>query len=312
MYSNNPKLAVARFEPREQRNPGSVAEAALANPAYQGRRRLAEKRRTFVKENGYPFRYQALLTTKATSDDERDPNLSIKNKCPVYFIKKRPERSAEAEVFIRKLEGQMEAVAKSKGRRGGGVEHLRVVPPLGEQKDTSFPALPTKMPIDYYDPSYYNSLPPRLRVDCATKSVALLPDPTQSFSNNPDERLGDSAFQKKYGASVLERYDFIDSAALKAAIAAAEADAAVQESEGSEDEVNESYDEEEDEEEDDGYGEEDEYNEEGHVGEATAEYEADLDAYLDEDVSMLPAEEVEDISARRTRLAATLSMVIDS
>ncbi len=146
-----------------------------------------------------------LIDPKTTSDDEPDADNTTSNGQLIYWIRKRPERSKEANIFIRKLDQDRERAARlDPGRRWR--ERLRVLPPEN-QKDTLFPTLPLSIPIDYYDPNFFNKLPPRLRGRIATQQVAFLPDASESFSGHPDEKLDDKAFTTKYGDTVFPRYE---------------------------------------------------------------------------------------------------------
>lgn len=68
------------------------------------------------------------------------------------------------------------------------------------------------MPIDYFDHEYYNSLQPRLRHHITNTKIALLPDVNLSFSGTADEKLSDQAFNSKYGAQVLTKYNLVNEA----------------------------------------------------------------------------------------------------
>jgi len=70
------------------------------------------------------------------------------------------------------------------------------------------------MPIDYFDHDYFNSLQPRLRHRITNAKIALLPDVDLSFSGTADEKLTDKAFNGKYGAEVLAKYNLVDEAEL--------------------------------------------------------------------------------------------------
>lgn len=133
-----------------------------------------------------------------------DPNGSVINRRRVRWIKRRPERSEAAEDFIRLLDRAREQQARVEGRNLTRL-HYRCVPP-DSQKVSDFQALPTGLPIDYYDPNFFNLQQPRTRKRIAIRQVALLPDVKSSFQNHPDERLSDEAFMAKYGQVVLIRY----------------------------------------------------------------------------------------------------------
>jgi hypothetical protein len=82
---------------------------------------------------------------------------------------------------------------------------LRLVP--DNQKDTEFLALPLGIPIDYFEPEFFNRLQPHLRHHIAVQKVAFLPDVGRSFTHDPDERLDDNLFMEKYGKTILAKYD---------------------------------------------------------------------------------------------------------
>ncbi|KAF9548194.1 hypothetical protein CPC08DRAFT_823532 [Agrocybe pediades] len=191
---------------KEMRRPGSLEAEGKLNPTYQARKRLAEQRRNWLEDNGFG-RYLDLIDAKATSDDERDPDEGKINGRDIFYIKRRPERSAAAELFIRRLAQAMEQSAALKTRRQ--TARIRIVPESG-QKTSSFTVLPTGMPIDYFDPTYYNSLPPRIRTEAAIKSVTLLPDQSRALTRCADELMTKRDFNKKYQRRVLSRYEWIN------------------------------------------------------------------------------------------------------
>jgi len=216
---------------RNSRNPGCVKASDEASPTYQNRRRvrifkfcqcaeefhitysffnapqLAVARKEFLTSNRYPQRYIDLIDPKATSDDEANPeNKCIKGR-KVFYIKKRRERSSQAEIFIRLLDLKREEDAALNGKRVR--ERIRLVPDV-EQKLSDFAAIPSHLPIDYYDPDFYNRLQPRIHDRIATQKISLLPDVSASFGNHADEKLSDSAFMEKYRSEVLSRYRLDD------------------------------------------------------------------------------------------------------
>jgi hypothetical protein len=130
----------------------------------------------------------------------------------IHHIKKWLERSVEVEEWIRLLDQKREEDTHQDPSKRWR-EHLRIVP--DNQKDSEFLVHPTGMPIDYFDPGFYNRLQPHLRYSITTKKVSLLPDVTNSFGGNPDEKLSDAAFMKKYAESILAKYDLVDEGELE-------------------------------------------------------------------------------------------------
>lgn len=105
-------------------------------------------------------------------------------------------------------------------------ERIRIFPE--NPVHTAFPLLPfNTVPLDYYDPAFFNSLQPGTRKKIAGPFpiVGLLPNASHSFGHrpnglpHPDEKLGQKAFNAKYREQVLMQYrlddlddiDFVDS-----------------------------------------------------------------------------------------------------
>ncbi len=82
--------------------------------------------------------------------------------------------------------------------------------PETNQKETDFPAVPSGLPIDYYDPDFFNSLQPQTRHRISTRKIALLPEITASFTGHLDEKLSDADFTEKHGPVVWIRYTLDD------------------------------------------------------------------------------------------------------
>ncbi|PPR01552.1 hypothetical protein CVT24_005887 [Panaeolus cyanescens] len=176
---------------RELRQPGLNAEMDEENSSLQGRLRLAKARLVYAQKSGMPKRYFCLFTAKATSDDERPPENEEQKRGsrPIYWIKRRPERSVEAERFIRKFEVERERfleLAPSKRR----MDRVRIVPPIEKRATSSFQRLPKKLPLDYFDPVFYNSLPGRLRNMVAHRNqMVFLPNVDETFTRPELENM---------------------------------------------------------------------------------------------------------------------------
>ena len=164
-----------------------------------------------MKANGYQ-RYLKYLDPKSTSDDEADPQGSRWRGCPIHFIKTCREHSAGVNALIRLLDEERELVAMYEGKTYRQ-EHIRIFPEIPEH--TAFPLLPfNTVPLDYYDPAFFNSLQPGTRKKIAGPFpiVGLLPNASHSFGHgpnglpHPDEKLGQKAFNGKYREQVLMQY----------------------------------------------------------------------------------------------------------
>ena len=111
----------------------------------------------------------------------------------------------EAETFIRRLEEIREESVKY-SPKGRWHERVRCVPDINQEVST-FLKLPEKMPIDYFQPAFYNRLLPRLRFTIAEPSIIFLPDGQAPFAGTADEKLSEKGLNKKYGPTVLSRYN---------------------------------------------------------------------------------------------------------
>lgn len=108
--------------------------------------------------------------------------------------------------FLRVLDYKREESARNnKSQRWK--ERVRVVPT--EQQDSLFRVLPEGMPVDYFDPIFFNQLQPKTRNRIAMAKVSLLPSMSQALTWNVEERMTDKAFTKKYGAEVFSQYEMV-------------------------------------------------------------------------------------------------------
>lgn len=65
------------------------------------------------------------------------------------------------------------------------------------------------MPIDYFDPVFFNNLQPKSRNRVATGQVAFLEDMSRSFTWCTAERVSDQAFAKKFGKDRRALYKMV-------------------------------------------------------------------------------------------------------
>lgn len=140
------------------------------------------------------------------SDNEADPSSCTIKGQKVFLVNK---QSCKFEVFIRRLDKKHYETAQIDPRRCWK-EQPREFP--SQSKQNAYPTLPCNMPIDYFDHEYFNSLQPRLWHDITNTKIALLPDINLSFSGTADEKLTDQAFNSKYGAQVLMKYNLVNEA----------------------------------------------------------------------------------------------------
>ncbi|MBW0539232.1 hypothetical protein O181_078947 [Austropuccinia psidii MF-1] len=167
----------------------------------QRRQRLCKKRYRFAAANNYPDRYlRVLADVNSHSDDELIP------KRQAYAIKILPYRSESANIFFRNLDRKMNESNELAGKSAPLRPRCRPRVPI----PSTFKKAPQKMPLDFYRPEWFNKIDYGERFLIAnTKQVAFIPtnDIEMSKKLNPDENLGDKAFNKKYWDLVTEPYD---------------------------------------------------------------------------------------------------------
>lgn len=213
-----------RLRSKESRNPGSVMRSARLNTIYRRRNSVGSHQvdnfsgcghlsfaiylltferspsscLKFLRQNQYPRRYQMLVCDpKANSDDEVDLEDGQ------YVIKRRLERSVQAETFFRRLDHLRRSTILKEG--GQWRERRRKI--ISNQPPSVFPQLPKAMPIDYYSPEFFNDLSGPQQTTFANVSiVALSPDTSQILINSKkhaDEILSDKRFFDKYAEGIL-------------------------------------------------------------------------------------------------------------
>jgi hypothetical protein len=124
----------------------------------------------------------------------------------MYRILKRPERSKEAESWIRTLE--LKRLQDNKYKRGGPRPYRRHVPAISI--DSPIETLPQNMPLDYFDPTFFNGLQYDMQQLCADPGIIAIPKNQKTwFTHSTEERLGDEDFTEIHGTEVFERYKFV-------------------------------------------------------------------------------------------------------
>ena len=164
---------------------------------------LAKARINWLSANKYPPRYVALCQPAATSDDEVDPEDPTKK---MYRILKRPERSTEAESWVRRLETKR--LQDNKYKRGGPRPYRRHIPAVSI--NSPIETLPQNMPLDYFDPTFFNGLQYHTQQLCADPDIIAIPEDKETwFTHSNDERLSDKDFTQLRGAEVFAMYEFV-------------------------------------------------------------------------------------------------------
>ncbi|MBW0461702.1 hypothetical protein O181_001417 [Austropuccinia psidii MF-1] len=145
---------------------------------------------------GFPDRYLHILV----SNDKYD------SKKKVYIIKSLKFCSLWATQFIPRADKEMDKCDANIGKRSQ--RHKQEEPVL--PKDSVLTQPPKNLPINSYDPTWYNSHPIGENTRIAdTFSVVFLVDGTKSICGiqHPDKKLSDFRFGEKYWEQIIEPYD---------------------------------------------------------------------------------------------------------
>ena len=161
----------------------------------------------FLTWNKYPQWYLDLIDPKAISDDKANPLGAKEKGQSIFWIKQWPEHLAEIERFIWLLDEKCEekfhyTVTKHHW------EHICWL--VSQPQETLFTSLAQGLPLNYFDPIFFNNLQWFLYKKIASCLIALLPDIEKSFTGCPDELLSDLLFNAKYSKGVLAQYKLDD------------------------------------------------------------------------------------------------------
>ncbi|KAK7065034.1 hypothetical protein R3P38DRAFT_2827642 [Favolaschia claudopus] len=211
----------------EVRNPGASEANIERNRLIQTRSRLYASRSKKMDEFKIHSRIKAMFAIKATSDDEGD----AKN----ARARVQPERSAAANGLVDALEDLICKDLVDDGKRDiARRRRNRRSVPLEGRNDSQFEEIPKEMPIQYYDPSWFNSKPVQTRAKLNPKLVvSFVPGTTNYFSSVGNNGLSGPQLTAKYGRMVFADYDLnFDEAEGNADVEDADGNAEDEEGEG--------------------------------------------------------------------------------
>ncbi|KAF9063628.1 hypothetical protein BDP27DRAFT_1426711 [Rhodocollybia butyracea] len=190
---------------RESKTPGRVASDNLMVNVYKRRNKTRETRVKQLRDDGFnPAVVRLAQQNEAHSDDERDPNSAPDH--DRYLIHEKEGRSTLVTALFRETD---ERYRKAFQRRTGTrVDRTRFVPdvPIGDSKITRYP---NDVPIDYFEPEYFNQMSVRERATYMQNGIAL---PKPEFCNTSAEisawkNLPEDEFMDKYGNAKLALYN---------------------------------------------------------------------------------------------------------
>ncbi|KAH9451449.1 hypothetical protein Pst134EA_025403 [Puccinia striiformis f. sp. tritici] len=184
---------------KEKKNPGSLGQELDRKAISHARGRLRKARVSFAKNHNLPKRYKRVLADlSAHSDDEYNDQHSC------YIIKTVAFRSANANKFFRRLDEEMKK--EYEGPRDQ--RRIRRVPDVPQP--SIFKALPKQLPLDFFDPTWFNnSMASRKRKAADVMSAAFLPDADKSLLGTVQaiESMTDEDFNEKYLLKCQKLYD---------------------------------------------------------------------------------------------------------
>lgn len=217
-------LSAAKFK-REVKTPGRLAAAEDAKTISQRRRRvsssyhlcilnhllthilprpqLAETRMAFAQKNNFSRRYKNILAQPyAHSDDELDTDYNV------FQIKTLEYLSSNANKFFRRVDAMMACSLAISGKVSQLQPRKLPKDPIASTHKTP----PNQLPIDYYNPRWFNNLTPSQQEEYVNHTqVALLPNATESFipapNTHPAEKLSGCDFNKKYHEQLIVPYE---------------------------------------------------------------------------------------------------------
>ncbi|KNZ44357.1 hypothetical protein VP01_923g3 [Puccinia sorghi] len=143
---------------------------------------------------------------KIISDIHSHSNDEYSSKHQKYFIKNLPFHSETSNNFFRCLDKVMKNTNIAQGKSSN---QSHQVPPT-KHIMTLFPRVPNNIPLDFYNPEWFNDLQPNVRDLVAnTNSVAFLPKSSEMLqgTRNPDEKLRYKKFSENYWAQTTTKYD---------------------------------------------------------------------------------------------------------
>ncbi|KAJ7448032.1 hypothetical protein FB451DRAFT_1411598 [Mycena latifolia] len=162
---------------------------------------LSQTCQKYLKDTKVPQRIQLLFAAKATSDDETTPQ------GPRAFA--REERSESADQVIRAVDRLIVEDLHQDGKtRAANNRERRRVAPFGQCNPGYFQEVPKGLPIQYYNPAWFNNRPPQAWVKIAPKLIVVFPPGSQDFfSRRGDNLLSIAQLTKKFGPTVFTNYD---------------------------------------------------------------------------------------------------------
>ncbi|KAJ7159114.1 hypothetical protein C8R43DRAFT_948456 [Mycena crocata] len=190
MFNNFVYGTLAQNTRRERRNPGSLSQSLINSVAYKARTRLGLTQFTTAKTLNLRKPVLRMAFVKEShSDDEHTPQ--------GHRVRDKPGRSPVAgKFFVSEIDVKTAEYRKRNPVRGQKKPEPRNrESPLLEVSEISL-GLPPDVPIDFFTPTFYNSLTVKERASISARKVYL---------NMQNGRLW--VFIQRYGNKVLKQYN---------------------------------------------------------------------------------------------------------
>ncbi|KAJ6603773.1 hypothetical protein B0H10DRAFT_2229729 [Mycena sp. CBHHK59/15] len=187
----------------ELKEAGSVEMNKLKKGIYSRCTRLCDNRSDFILSNGYSRRaYHLSMEPECHSDDE----VAVPPAPPGHLRKKKIARNPNVTTFFRKLvdEPRFKVAAATGKAAQCKEERLRRDDPNDVEGSDISVRIPDDVPVDWFDPAYFNALPASFRVNYCGNGVAL---PLAMHLDKTDwKTMPRREFMNKYGNDVLDLY----------------------------------------------------------------------------------------------------------
>ncbi|MBW0519615.1 hypothetical protein O181_059330 [Austropuccinia psidii MF-1] len=186
---------------KEAKEPGKHAKNEDQKAVLRYRLRLKDLQYKFGVAQGFPQRYLKILANPDShSDEEFDP---ISNK---YFIKKLECRSDKENTLIQRVDEEMSKAENADGKKAQRRD--RHIPPKGKASISK--TVPKGLPINFYDPEWFNNLPAgQKRTIANCHVIKFLPDASKSLlgTHHSEERLSNKRFTKLNWEEAIKPYN---------------------------------------------------------------------------------------------------------
>lgn len=166
---------------------------------------IGQERFKFLATQKMPSRIRRLAAKVECHSDDEGPHIDPATNTTVYWMNPKTARNGNITTFYRQLDVERHklAAADRKDQYLVAERQRKFDPTKGNPDSPISRRLPSNVPVDWFDPDYFNSLPFSFRARYRHAGVAL-PLPVHWAEDHAS--LNDEDFMEKYGNKVLELY----------------------------------------------------------------------------------------------------------